>query len=124
MGPKTGSLSNTIKVIIAPLDLQRWRRLLDIGGGHGLCAIAFTSLNPQLEAFVFDLPRIIPITNKYIEAYRAERVHALPGDFYKDNLGRNYDAIFSSFNQSCNDPVLIPKLVQALKLEAMSCYTD
>jgi precorrin-6B methylase 2 len=112
---EVSSVSNTIKVITSHLDLQGWRRLLDIGGGHGLYAIAFTTLKPQLEAFVFDLPRIIPITNRYIEAYSAERVHVFPGDFYKDNIGRDYDAVFSSFNQSCSDPVLIPKLVQALK---------
>lgn len=110
-----GSVANAMDVITAQLKLQRWRKLLDIGGGHGLYAIAFTGLNPKLEAFVFDLPRIVPVTRKYVDAYHAERVHILPGDFYKDGIGQDYNAIFSSFNQSCSDPALIPKLVQALK---------
>jgi protein-L-isoaspartate O-methyltransferase len=103
---------NTIKTQLKP---QRWRRILDLGGGHGLYAIAFTGLNSKLEAVVFDLPKIVQVTRKYVDAYNAERIHIIPGDFYKDDIGRDYDAVFSSFNQSCSDPVLIPKLVQALK---------
>ena len=40
--------------------------MIDLGGGHGLYAIALAALNPALEAYVFDLPLVIP-TN--------ERVH-------------------------------------------------
>jgi precorrin-6B methylase 2 len=110
-----GSVASAMKVIKANLKLHRWRRLLDIGGGHGLYAIAFTALNPRLEAFVFDLPKITPVTRKYVDTYNAERVHIIPGDFYKDDIDQDYDAIFSSFNHSCSDPALIPKLIQALK---------
>ncbi|MBT0159247.1 hypothetical protein G4O51_04600 [Candidatus Bathyarchaeota archaeon A05DMB-2] len=109
------SVANAVKVITAHLDPHRWRKLLDIGGGHGLYAIAFTALNPKLKAFVFDLPRVIPITRKYVDAYDAKNVHLISGDFYKDTIGQDYDAIFSSFNPSCNDPALIPKLRDALK---------
>ena len=38
----------------------------------------------------------------------------ISGDFYTDVIRGGYDAIFSSFNQSCSDPELIPKLVDAL----------
>jgi precorrin-6B methylase 2 len=111
----TGSVANAVNVVKSHLDVQGWRRLLDMGGGHGLYSVAFTALNPKLEAYVFDLPRIVPVTSKYVEEYDAERVHILPGDFYTDDIGRDYDAVFSSFNQSSNDPALIPKLKQALK---------
>ncbi len=107
--------ANTVKAVAACLGIKQWSRLLDIGGGHGLFAIAFAAFNPQLEAFVFDLPNILPITERYIKEYGAERVHPLPGDFYKDDIGHDYDAIFSSLNPSCYDPTLIPKLVKALK---------
>jgi hypothetical protein len=110
-----GSVASAMKAIKTQLNPQRWTRLLDLGGGHGLYAIAFTGINPKLEAFVFDLPKIVPVTRKYVDAYDAERVHVIPGDFYKDDIGRDYDAVFSSFNQSCSDPALIPKLFQALK---------
>lgn len=111
---ENGAVANALKVITAHLDPKHLKRLLDLGGGHGLYSIAFTALNPQLEAYVFDLPQVEPITRKYVEAYNAKRVHILSGDFYKDSIGQNYDAIFSSYNQSCSDPTLIAKMVQAL----------
>jgi protein-L-isoaspartate O-methyltransferase len=112
---EAGSVFNAIKTVTSYLNVKIWRRLLDIGGGHGLYSIAFTALNPDLEAYVFDLPRITPITHKYIKEYGAQKVHVISGDFNTDNIGQSYDAIFSSFNQSCSDPKLIPKLVDALK---------
>jgi precorrin-6B methylase 2 len=112
---EAGSVFNTIKVVTNYLNIQRWKRLLDIGGGHGLYSIAFAALNPELEAFVFDRPQITPITCKYIDGYGTQRVHVISGDFYTDSIGECYDAIFSSFNQSCSDPELIPKLVNALE---------
>lgn len=111
---EAGSVYNAIKVVTAHLNVHRWRRLLDIGGGHGLYSIAFSAINPELEAFVFDRPNITPITCRYIDEYGAKRVHVISGDFCVDSIGEGYDAIFSSFNQSCHDPELIPKLVSAL----------
>ncbi|PVX24804.1 MAG: hypothetical protein CW691_06435 [Candidatus Bathyarchaeum sp.] len=111
---EAGSVFNTIKVVASYLNVNSWKRLLDIGGGHGLYSIAFTALNPELEAYVFDLPNITPISCKYIDDYDAKRVHVISGNFYTDDIGQGYDAIFSSFNQSCSDPELIPKIVNAL----------
>ncbi|MCL1970084.1 MAG: hypothetical protein FWF66_01265 [Candidatus Bathyarchaeota archaeon] len=111
---KAGSIANALSVITIHLDPKLWKKLLDLGGGHGLYAIAFTALNSQLDVYVFDLPQMMPITQKYIKEYKAKRVHTLPGDFYKDDIGQNYDVIFSSYNQSCNDPTLISKMVNAL----------
>ena len=51
---EAGSVYNVVKAVSAQVNINRWRRLLDIGGGHGLYAIAFAALNPALEAFVFD----------------------------------------------------------------------
>jgi protein-L-isoaspartate O-methyltransferase len=111
---EAGSVFNAIKAVASYLNVNGWRRLLDIGGGHGLYSIAFTALNPKLEAYVFDLPNITPIARKYIDEYDAQRVHVISGDFNTDSIGQGYDAIFSSFNQSCSDPKLIPKLADAL----------
>lgn len=112
---EAGSVSDALNVIKDNLDIKRWRKLLDLGGGHGLYAIAFTALNTDLEAFVFDLPRIVPLTRRYIENYAAKRVSVIPGDFYKDDIGNGYNAVFSSYNQSCSDPALIHKIVHAVK---------
>jgi precorrin-6B methylase 2 len=111
---RAGTVANVLNIITTHLNPQNWKRLLDLGGGHGLYAIAFTALNPNLEAYVFDLPQMVPIAERYIKEYNADRVHAVPGDFYKDSIGDGYDVIFSSFNQSCGDPALIKIMVEAL----------
>lgn len=111
---EAGSVANTLKVITNNMGTQHWKRLLDLGGGHGLYAIGFTALNSQLEAYVFDLPQVAQLTNEYIKQYHADRVHFISGDFTKDPIGEGYDVIFSSFNQSCNDPEMIPKILNAL----------
>jgi len=113
-GAEAGSVYNVIKTVTSRLKVNEWKSLLDIGGGHGLYAIGFTAFNPKLEAYVFDLPKVTPITCKFIKKYGAQRVQVISGDFNKDDIGEAYDAIFSSFNQSCSDPKLVTKLVDAL----------
>jgi precorrin-6B methylase 2 len=111
---EAGSVSNVTKIVTKSLDTKRWRRLLDVGGGHGLYSIAFAALNPELDVYVFDQPSVTPITHQYINAYAAKRVNVISGDYTVDSIGQGYDAIFSSFNATSSDPKFIPKLVEAL----------
>ena len=108
------SVSNVTNIVRKTIDVNRWRRLVDVGGGHGLYSIAFAALNPNLEAYVFDQPNVTPITQQYIDAYGAKRVHVISGDYNVDSIGQGYDAIFSSFNATSSDPKFIPQLVAAL----------
>ncbi|MCW4043412.1 MAG: methyltransferase, partial [Candidatus Bathyarchaeota archaeon] len=68
------------------------RRLLDVGGGHGLHAINFCSRYPDLSATILDWPQ----TRKIAEANIAtagmdKRVSFREGDFWTDDLGSGYD---------------------------------
>ncbi len=111
---RCGLLQETVKVVMENVDFTNVKRLLDIGGGHGLYAIAFSKLNEGLQAFVFDLPPVTGETGYFIEKYGASRVDTIPGDFFKDEFGSDYDLIFSSFNPGGKVPSLIPKLAEAL----------
>jgi protein-L-isoaspartate O-methyltransferase len=113
-GCETGSVFKIIDVVKEHLDIQRWRKMLDIGGGHGLYAIAFAALNSDLDVFVFDQPHVTPVTSQYIDAYNAQRVQLISGDYNKDSIGQGYDAIFSSFNQTGSDPKFISTFADAL----------
>jgi hypothetical protein len=90
------------------------KRLLDLGGGHGLYAILLCQKNPDLEATVFDLPPVTRATETFITRYGADRVSVLPGDFFTDPIGSRYDIIFSSSNPGGKVPALIPKIAAAL----------
>lgn len=91
------------------------RRMLDLGGGHGLYSLAILGKNPDLSAVIFDLPEVTDATRDCIRQYGAEsRITTHAGDFFRDPLGSGYDIIFSSSNPSGKMPSLIPKIRDAL----------
>lgn len=112
---RCGLLQETVRVVMENVDFTNVKKLLDLGGGHGLYAIAFAGLNENLQAFVFDLPPVTKETRYFIDKYGASRVDIIPGDFFKDDIGSDYDVIFSSFNPGGKVPSLIPKIAEALK---------
>ena len=61
----SGRLQAVIRVIINLPGFDRARRVLDLGGGHGLYAIALGMQNPGIEAWVFDLPDVVPLAGSY-----------------------------------------------------------
>ncbi|RXA19935.1 SAM-dependent methyltransferase [Methanosarcina sp. MSH10X1] len=111
---RCGMLQETVKLVAENVDLENIKKLLDLGGGHGLYAIAFARLNENLQAFVFDLLPVTEKTKEFIEKYGAANVKVIPGDFFKDEIGDGYDLIFSSFNPGGKVPSLIPKISRAL----------
>jgi SAM-dependent methyltransferase len=112
---RCGDVQKVVSKVSGAVDLSGNMRLLDLGGGHGLYAIAFTSVHPGLRAVVFDLPTIAPVTRQYIARYQADRVEVMEGDFNVDPIGGSYDMVFSSFNSSGSDVELIPKIRNSLK---------
>lgn len=67
-------------------------RLLDVGGGHALYAIALCQKNPQLSAVVFDSAQALNVGRASIGAAKLNaRVQVHEGDFMKDALGTNFD---------------------------------
>jgi precorrin-6B methylase 2 len=111
---RCGMLQETVKTVTEHVDMGNVEKLLDLGGGHGLYAIAFAKLNENLRAFVFDLPPVTEKTKEFIEKYGASNVGVIPGDFFKDEIGEGYDLIFSSFNPGGKVPSLIPRIAEAL----------
>lgn len=73
------------------------KRLLDIGGGHGLYAIALCQAHPHLTGIVFDKPHVIDNTMRYIEDFRMQqRLSAQAGDICSDSFGAGYDIVIVS----------------------------
>ncbi|MHC1575576.1 MAG: methyltransferase, partial [Candidatus Methanogasteraceae archaeon] len=96
-GSMRGSLHQTVKEVSNLPEFKRARTLLDLGGGHGLYAIAFAEINPELDATVFDLPPVTEVTREFIGRYGMnERVSVIGGDFALDDIGHGYDIVFAS----------------------------
>ncbi len=110
----SGRLQAVARAIIDLPGFSRVRRVLDLGGGHGLYAIALGMQRPDIEAWVFDLPHVVTLAERYLEQYRAENVHLVPGDFFHDSFGGGYDLVISSSNPSGKSIELLPKISEAL----------
>ena len=110
----SGRLQAIIRVIIDLPGFDRVRRVLDLGGGHGLYAIAISMQHPGIQAWVFDLPHVVPLAANYIKQYRAGNVHLIPGNFFTDSFGEGYDLIISSSNPSGKSIEILPDISRAM----------
>ncbi|HAK6818088.1 TPA: methyltransferase [Salmonella enterica] len=70
---------------VGKLDLTGYRKMLDIGGGSGVHALTAAAAAPYLQATVFDLATVCPVTEEFIGRYGLEaRVQAQAGDMWAD----------------------------------------
>lgn len=91
----------TVEVAGAILSRQpefaQMRRMLDLGGGPGLVAIALAGLRPELSGVVFEYPAVAEVARENIERARLSgRLQARGGDLATDELGDDYDLIWCS----------------------------
>jgi 2-polyprenyl-3-methyl-5-hydroxy-6-metoxy-1,4-benzoquinol methylase len=83
--------------IVAKIDMKGVKKVLDVGGGSGAFAMAYAKAGKNVNATVFDLPNVTPITLKYIHADKmAKKVDTANGDYNTDPLPEGYDIVFLS----------------------------
>lgn len=91
------ALLGQVQTAVYRVDLAGRKKMLDVGGGHGLYSIFFTRKYPELKSWVLDLPGVIAAASENIKKYGAEeRVRVIQGDFHSLDRGRAYDAVFIS----------------------------
>ena len=82
---------------LANIDLSGINSVLDIGGGSGAYSMEFVSKKPGIEATVFDLPKVVPITKKFIDKEGfSGRIMTHTGDYTTDELPKGFDLVFLS----------------------------
>lgn len=76
--------------VLASLDnLQQFKTFCDLGGATGCLAICACEVNPNLQAIIFDLPRIEKHAVRYINQTSSEirnRICFQSGDFFIDSF--------------------------------------
>ncbi|MCL5125884.1 MAG: acetylserotonin O-methyltransferase [Deltaproteobacteria bacterium] len=86
-----------IPIIGDLVDVDRFERLLDIGGGPGTYTAAFLSKNPKMTATIFDRPNVIEIAKRRLkEKGLISRVQFVEGDFNSDPLPNGHDLVWGS----------------------------
>ncbi len=82
---------------LATIDLTNINSVLDIGGGSAAFSMEFIKSKPELQATVFDLPNVVPITQKFIdkEGYTG-KIKTSTGDYTIEELPEGFDMAFLS----------------------------
>jgi predicted O-methyltransferase YrrM len=89
--------SRRAQSVVQAVDASRVRRMLDIGGGSGAYSIAFARANSELRAEILDVPDVVPIARRNIDAAGlADRVTAREGDLRAGGFGSGFDLVFIS----------------------------
>jgi SAM-dependent methyltransferase len=74
------------------LDLSRYKRMLDVGGGSGTYLMAFLNKSDRLTGTLFDLPEVVELARKRLaENGLIGRVELKAGDYNKDPLPPGHD---------------------------------
>jgi len=82
---------------LANIDLSQINYLLDVGGGSGAFSMEFIKKKPGIEATVFDLPNVVPITEKFIEKEGySSQIKTFKGNYTSDPLPEGFDLAFLS----------------------------
>ncbi|GHB73754.1 hypothetical protein GCM10010331_72220 [Streptomyces xanthochromogenes] len=81
-------------VLIEQADLTGVRRVLDVGGGDGVNAIALAQANPGVEFTVLDLPGTVQIARRKIAEHGlAERISVRAADIFADDYPAGHDCV-------------------------------
>lgn len=94
------------------------KRMLDLGGGPGLVAIALAERLPGLHGVIFEYPEAAEVARDNIRSAGLEqRLQAVGGDINVDDIGSRYDLIWcSSVLHFVNElPATLQRLREALR---------
>jgi len=84
--------------VVAGLNLEGVRSVLDVGGGPGRYAQTFLETHPHLEQVVlFDLPGALEVASENLAEFAArDKVKLHPGDLHVDEFGEGVDMVWVS----------------------------
>jgi 2-polyprenyl-3-methyl-5-hydroxy-6-metoxy-1,4-benzoquinol methylase len=70
------------------------KRLLDVGGGHGLYSVKYCRRTRGLSATIFDWPQGLAAAKKVIaEENMLDRITLREGDIWTDDFGQGFDVV-------------------------------
>ncbi len=92
-----GGVGRQMADIVSGLtEFAGFRRMLDLGGGHGMFALYFVTAHPSMSAVVYDRSAVVAVADEFIREYGMQnRVAVTAGDFLNDGIGTGYDFIWA-----------------------------
>lgn len=93
---KSGRAAEVAEIIADLPEFAKAKKILDLGGGPGLMAMAILERHPDLKATIFETPIVAKsIEESMIEYDMTHRIDILTGDYTKDSIGEKYDLVFT-----------------------------
>ncbi len=107
------------QILAMMIDLSGAKKMLDVGGGSAAFSMELVKKNPGLDAVVFDLPHVIPLTKTYVhQEGLTEKFTFIEGNYLSGEFGKGYDLILLSaivhINSYDENKTLIKKCAEAL----------
>jgi predicted O-methyltransferase YrrM len=79
-------------------EFPSFKKMLDLGGGPGIIAIATAAIHPTLQGIVFEQKAVTPVADEVIAEYGlSDRIHTLGGNYMQDDIGQGYDLVMANF---------------------------
>jgi SAM-dependent methyltransferase len=85
------SMPSYIAGAVHAYDFSKFRRIVDVGGGHGALLAAILEANPQTRGVLLDLPTVIAGASALRREEIAARCELVAGDFF-DGVPEGADA--------------------------------
>ena len=114
---RAGLAHQAAEIVSKLPEFPSLKKMLDLGGGPGITAIALVAAHPSMRGVIFDKPVVVKVAETFIKEYGMEdRMEVLGGDFDHDPLGERYDLIWTSgtLNFSKDIGLLVKKIYSAL----------
>ncbi len=78
-------------------EYKNAKKILDLGCGTAMIGLGFAKDNNEAEIVLYDLPQMEGAIKQSIEIANVDnKTTVMTGDFTKDDIGSNYDVVFSS----------------------------
>ena len=81
-GAMTGLSAARAPVVAAHLDTSPYRRIVDVGGGHGFLLRALLARAPEASGVVFDLPEVVAGAADSMEGSAEPPIETVGGSFF------------------------------------------
>uniref|UniRef100_A0A3P9K259 Acetylserotonin O-methyltransferase n=1 Tax=Oryzias latipes TaxID=8090 RepID=A0A3P9K259_ORYLA len=74
------------KDVITAFDLSPFKVICDLGGCSGALAKQCTAVYPECTVTIFDLPKVVRMSQEHFVSVADQRIGFHEGDFFKDSL--------------------------------------
>lgn len=117
------------KILSMMIDLTDVKTMLDVGGGSAAFSMEIVKRNSSISAVVLDLPKVIPLTKKYVsETGLIDKFSFIEGDYLTKKIEGSYDLILLSaivhINNYDQNKMLVKKCADVLNKKGMIIISD